>query len=130
MTICDMHSGRPVTGVLSSGERGRTHRLLCSRLTTAELAAIRGALDGRVQGSRIETASWISRTDWRGTPCQPIFEKDARRNPDMAALMFGLLVWEAFERHDDDWYTERFSMGGEGDRFRVYFKSGHPEDGG
>ena len=45
-------------------------------------------------------------------------------NPDLAALMFGLIVWEAFERHEDDWYTERFSMGGEEDRFRVYFKRG------
>ena len=45
-------------------------------------------------------------------------------NLDLAALMFGLFVWEAFKRHPDDWYTERFSMGGDEDRFRVYIKPG------
>lgn len=45
-------------------------------------------------------------------------------NPELAALMFGLFVWGAFERHPDDWCTERFSMGGNDDRFRVYLKPG------
>lgn len=124
MTIRDIHSDETVNGVLSSGERGRTYRLLCSRLSSAELSNIRSALDERIEGSRIETASWIPGSDWRGTPYQAIYERGARMNPDLAALMFGLIVWEAFERHEDDWYTERFSMGGEEDRFRVYFKRG------
>ena len=38
--------------------------------------------------------------------------------------MFGLFVWEAFERHPADWFTTRFSAGGEEDRFRVYFRAG------
>ncbi|WP_043156630.1 hypothetical protein [Sphingomonas sp. STIS6.2] len=124
MTIRDMHSDKIVSGVLASGERGRTYRLLCSRLSSVELAEIRNALDVRIEGSRIETASWIPGADWRDTPYQSIYENGARMNPDLAALMFGLIVWEAFERHEEDWYTERFSMGGEEDRFRVYFKPG------
>jgi hypothetical protein len=124
MTIRDMRDDRIVSGVLASGERGRTYQLLCSRLSAAELADIRDALDIRIKGSRIETASWIPGSDWRNTPYQPIYEKGARLNPDLAALMFGLIVWEAFERHEDDWYTERFSMGYEEGRFRVYFKPG------
>jgi len=124
MTIRDMHSDKIVSGVLASGERGRTYQLLCSRLSSVELAEIRNALDVRIEGSRIETASWIPGADWRGTPYQSIYENGARMNPDLAALMFGLIVWEAFERHEEDWYTERFSMGGEEDRFRVYFKPG------
>lgn len=124
MTIRDLHGGHAVTGVLTSGERGRMHCLLLSRLDPAEAAAVRDALDGRIEGSRIETASWIPGADWRGTPYQPIYEKGARMNPEVAALMFGLMAWEAFERHEDDWYTGRFSMGGEEDRFRVYFKPG------
>jgi hypothetical protein len=124
MTIRDMHSDKIVSGVLASGERGRTYQLLCSRLSSVQLADIRDSLDDRIEGSRIETASWIPGADWRGTPYQAIYEHGARRNPDLAALMLGLIVWEAFERHEDDWYTERFSMGGEEDRFRVYFKAG------
>ncbi len=124
MTIRDIHSDETINGVLSSGERGRTYRLLCSRLSSAELSDVRNALEERIEGSRIETASWIPGSDWRGTPYQAIYEKGARMNTDLAALMFGLIVWEAFERHEGDWYTERFSMGGEEDRFRVYFKRG------
>jgi hypothetical protein len=123
MTIRDLHNGNVVTGVLQSGERGRTYRLLQARLSPDEIAAIRDALNRRIEGRRIETASWIPGSDWRGTPYQAIYEKGARMNPDLAALMFGLMAWEAFERHEEDWYTERFSMGGEEDRFRVYFKS-------
>ena len=123
MTIRDLHSGNIVTGVLQSGERGRTSRLLQARLSRDEIAAIRDALDRRIEGRRIETASWIPGSDWSGTPYQAIYEKGARMNPDLAALMFGLMAWEAFERHEENWYTERFSMGGEEDRFRVYFKS-------
>jgi hypothetical protein len=123
MTIRDLHNGNVVTGVLQSGERGRTYRLLQARLSPDEIAAIRDALNRRIEGRRIETASWIPGSDWRSTPYQAIYEKGARMNPDLAALMFGLMAWEAFERHEEDWYTERFSMGGEEDRFRVYFKS-------
>lgn len=123
MTIRDLKSGKPVLGILGKGERGRSYNLLCSRLSAAELTAIRETLDRRIEGKRIETSAWIPGSDWRGTVYQPIYEKGARMNHDLSGLMFGLLVWEAFERHADDWYTERFSMGGEEDRFRVYFKA-------
>lgn len=124
LTILDLQTANIVTGVLTRGDRGRTFGLAVSRLSAAELYEIRAALDAKIAGSRIETASWIPGSDWRPTAYQPIYEKAAQANPDLAAQMFGLFVWEAFERHHDDWYTERFSMGGEEDRFRVYFKPG------
>lgn len=97
MTIRDLTTGSAVTGVLSRGDRGRTFSLALSRLAPAEVIAIRSTLDSRVAGSRIETSSWIPGADWRGTSYQPIYDKAALRNPDLAALMFGLFVWEAFE---------------------------------
>jgi hypothetical protein len=124
MTIRDLNSGNVVAGVLSRGERGRTFQLALSRLSPSETAAIRAALDQRIAGSRIETSSWIPGSDWTGTPYESIYHKAARSNFDLAAMIFGLFVWEAFERHELDWYTERFSMGGEEDRFRVYFRPG------
>lgn len=117
MTIREMHSDKIVSGLLDSDGRGRTYRLLCSRLSSVQLADIRNSQHDRIEGSRIETASWIPGADWRGTPYEAIYEHGVLRNPDLAALMFGLIVWEAFERHDNDWYTERFSIGGEEDRF-------------
>lgn len=122
MTIRDFRTGDVVTGVLKRGDRGKMFKLALSRLSDTESAAIRSELDNRIAGSRIETSSWIPGADWRGTPYQAIYEKSALSNEDLAAMMFGLFVWEAFERHPLDWYTERFSMGGEEDRFRVYFR--------
>lgn len=124
MPIRDLNSGDVVVGVLTRGERGRTFQLALSRLSETEVADIRATLDARIAGSRIETASWIPGSDWRGTPYQAIYEQAAQGNPDLAGRMFGLFAWEAFERHPVDWYTERFSMGGEDDRFRVYFQPG------
>jgi len=124
MAIKDLESGHQIIGVLEKGDRGRTYKLICDRLSREEISAVRTALDQRIEGSRIETSSWIPGSDWRLTPYQAIYEKAAKYNHDLAAMMFGLMVWEAFERHEDDWYTSRFSMGGEEDRFRVYFKPG------
>jgi hypothetical protein len=124
MAIKDLDTGRYITGVLQKGERGGTYKLLQARLSAQEIDGIRAALDQHIQGSRIETSSWIPGNDWRGTPYQAIYDKAANCSYDLSAMMFGIMVWEAFERHEDDWYTSRFSMGGEEDRFRVYFKSG------
>lgn len=126
MTIRDLMSGDAITDVLSRGERGRAFSMAIKRLSDADQLAIRSALDARIAGRRIETSSWIPGADWTGTPYQPIYDDAARQNFDLAARIFGLFVWEAFERHSDDWYTERFSMGTDEDRFRVYFKLGSP----
>lgn len=124
MTIRDLDSGRHVAGVLDKGERGATFKRALSRMSEAEVAAVRMALDDRIEGSRIETSAWIPGSDWRGTPWQPIYDVGARGSFEQAALMFGLFVWEAFDRHPADWFTTKFSAGGEEDRFRVYFRAG------
>jgi hypothetical protein len=124
VTIRDLGSNNKVAGVLQKGERGKLFSLALSRMSDAEVVAIRSALDQRIAGSRIETSSWIPGSDWSGTPYWPIYEKAAAMNEDISGRIFGLFVWEAFERHPLDWYTERFSMGGEEDRFRVYFRPG------
>jgi len=123
MTIRDLRSGNPILGVLKKGARGQSYELLCSRLSSQEIADIRDTLDNRIEGKRIETSAWIPGSNWSGTVYQPIYEKAALMSHELSGMMFGLLVWEAFERHPDDWYTERFIMGGEEDRFRVYFKA-------
>lgn len=123
MAIRDLHSGDRIIGVLQRGERGATFRRALSRMSEHDVMAVRDALDARIEGSRIETSAWIPGNDWRGTPWQPIFEVGAKGSFEQAALMFGLFVWEAFDRHPEDWFTTKFSAGGEQDRFRVYFRA-------
>ncbi len=124
MTIRDLDSGRHVAGVLDKGERGATFKRALDRMSSSDVATVRAALDKRIEGSRIETSAWIPGSDWRGTPWQAIYDVGAKGSFEQAALMFGLFVWEAFDRHPADWFTTKFSAGGEGDRFRVYFRAG------
>ncbi len=88
------------------------------------MAAVRSALKYRIEGSRIEASAWIPGAEWRGTPWQPIYDDGARGRFEQAAMMFGLFVWGVFDRHPANWFTTRFSAGGEEDRFRVYFRAG------
>lgn len=122
MSIVNFESSKTITGVLSSGERGKKFKLITTRLDKRELDAIRGALDQQIAGSEIHTAGWMPGSDWRGTPYQALYEKGAKKDPTLAALMFGLLVWEAFERHDEEWLTGRFEKNGVEIGSRTYWR--------
>ena len=47
-------------------------------------------------------SSHIPGPDWTDTPFQPLYIA-CNKNPDQAALFFGLLVWEAVMKRDDRW---------------------------
>lgn len=122
MSIIDFESGKPITGVLQRGSRGQMYQRLIERLSEDELSAIRAELDDRITGQEIITAGWLPGNDWRGTPFQPIYERAANQSVEQSGLMFGLLVWEAFERHPDDWFTGRFELNGVEIGSRTYWR--------
>lgn len=98
-------------------------KLLEERLTTLELAAARQALNSKIEGDEIHTAGWMPGADWRGTPFQPIFEKAARKNFELAAKLFGLLVWDVFMNRDDQRFTGKFELNGKDIGSRTYFRA-------
>jgi len=122
MPIYNFETGREVEGVLQHGERGKAYKLIMARLSKADLDNIRSALDAQISGDEIPTSSWIPGADWNGTAYFPLWEVAAKKNYTLAALMFGLMVWEAFERHPDKWYTGKFEKDGEEISGRTYFK--------
>lgn len=122
MAILDFMTKKPILNVLSSGSRGRTFALILKRLAPQQLLAIRSRLDAMIADGEIFTSSWMPGNDWRGTPFQPIFDDAAQGDRQTSALMFGLLVWEAFERHPDTWYTGKFEKDGIPIDGRTYFK--------
>lgn len=63
-------------------------------------------------------------SDWTGTAFQPIWEKAAKKNEELAAKIFGLLVFEIFRHRPEDWYTGRFEKEGIPLRGRTYFRPG------
>lgn len=122
MAVLDLMSGKPIQNVLTRGSRGQTFRLIVQRLTPQQLASIRNRLDAMIAGSEIHTSSWMPGNDWNGTPFQAIYDVAAQGDKQTSAMMFGLLVWEAFERHPEDWFTGKFEKDGVQIDGRTYFK--------
>ena len=122
MTIVDFETNSPISGVLSRGERGRKYALVLTRLTPAELQAIRNELDNMIATGDIFTSSWMPGSDWNNTPFQALYDRAARRDHQTSAMMFGLLVWEAFDRHPEIWFTGKFEKDGIPISGRTYFQ--------
>lgn len=123
MTILDFESGKTIVGVLQRGSRGQTYKRILDKLSDQEIQDIRDALDRMIAGDKIFTAGWMPGNDWTGTPYQAIYEKPANRSQLTSGLMFGLLVWEAFERNEEDWYTGRFELNGVEIGSRTYWRN-------
>ncbi len=122
MTIVDFETNSPISGVLSRGERGRKYALVLTRLTPAELQAIRNELDNMIATGDIFTSSWMPGSDWNNTPFQALYDRAAQRDHQTSAMMFGLLVWEAFDRHPETWFTGKFEKDGIPISGRTYFQ--------
>lgn len=116
--LIDMMTGKPITQVSYAED----YQTFMSRMTAAEIAAIRGALDTMIQGTEIQTAGWMPGADWTGTPFQPIYEKAARFDEAAAARCFGLMVWEVFMQRPEVWTSGRFEKDGEEIGSRTYFQ--------
>ncbi|GAW41528.1 hypothetical protein SH203_01936 [Brevundimonas sp. SH203] len=96
-------------------------------LDSTELSDIRTELNKIFDSSEIETSSWIPGGDWEGTVYQAIYEKPAQRNPEIAARIFGLIVFKVAMDRTDKWVTGRFELNGEAIRGRTYFRPGNPD---
>ncbi|NOK08070.1 hypothetical protein HNS30_03310 [Corallococcus exercitus] len=114
----DLETGQLVTRVPYQ----REHDFFLSRMTPQEVATIEDWVNERIDGDEIHTAGWLPGADWSNTPLQPIYEKAARRNSEVAAKCFGLLVYAAFMRRPEDWISGRFELDGREIGSRTYFR--------
>jgi hypothetical protein len=116
--LVDLMTNRPIHRIPYEKE----YRHLMSRMLLAEIAAIKERLSEMIDGTEIQTAGWMPGKDWTGTPFQPIYEKAARCNEEVAARCFGLMVWEVFMERPEKWSSGRFEKDGEPIRSRTYFR--------
>jgi hypothetical protein len=116
--LVDMMSGAPLKRVPYEQE----YRRLMARMTAGEIASIKQRLNEMIEGTEIQTAGWMPGKDWTDTPFEPIYEKAARRNQDVAARCFGLIVWEIFMERPEKWTSGRFEKDGEPIGSRTYFR--------
>src|SRR4051794_10409385 len=107
--LVDMMNGAPIKRVPYEQE----YRRLMARMTAMEIASIKRRLNEMIEGTEIQTAGWMPGKNWTGTPFEPIYEKAAWRNEDVAARCFGLIVWEVFIERLEKWTSGRFEKDGE-----------------
>jgi hypothetical protein len=116
--LVDLMTDAPIKRVPYDQE----YRRLMARMTAPEIARIKQRLNGMIEGTEIQTAGWMPGKDWTDTPFEPIYEKAARRNQDVAARCFGLIVWEVFMERPEKWTSGRFEKDGEPIGSRTYFR--------
>lgn len=95
-------------------------------LTGAEYQAISDELYSRINGTEVQTSSWIPGADWRGTVFQPIYERACHQDEGAAARFFGLIVWDTFLRHPEWWSFGRYEKDGTPIEGMTYFKIDAP----
>lgn len=122
MPLIDIHSGEEISRVPYEKDFNR----LRLRLTAAEFQAIADEINARIDaaGGEIATAGWLPGSDWGGTVFWPIYETVARKNYDIAARFFGLMVWYTVMHRPELWGSGRFEKNGQEIGSRTYFRLG------
>jgi hypothetical protein len=83
-----------------------------SRLSDLEYQAIIDDLNSRIEGTEIQTSSWMPGSDWSGTVFQPIYEKACKFCETESAKFFGLIVWVVFMKRLEWWSFGRYEKNG------------------
>ena len=97
MTTTWQHTmGRVTTPFINAAARDGVVRE--ARILTLAEAAVNEMIDN----GEIFTSSWMPGSDWGGTAFQPIWEKAAKKNEDLGAKIFGLLVFDVFRQRPCD----------------------------
>lgn len=122
MPLIDIASGKEITWVPKQKDFSDLRR----RLADAEFEAIVDEINARIDaaGAEIATAGWLPGSDWIGTPFWPIYAKVAKKNYDVAARFFGLMVWYTVMLRPEKWGSGRFEKNGEEIGSRTYFRLG------
>ena len=91
-----------------------------SRVPDADYDRIVAELNSRIEGTRIQTSSWMPGANWEGTPFHPIYA--AVQDYELAAWFFGLIVWQVFIDRPERWYFVKPLTDGEDVRGTTYFQ--------
>lgn len=94
------------------------------RVKPEDMEKIKDALNDRMDKNEIDVSSWIPGNDWSGTVYQPLYEA-TMLDEEMAALFFGLVLWETLAERDDVWAFVKWESGmlaGSKPRGMVYWR--------
>ncbi|MFU2207249.1 hypothetical protein [Solidesulfovibrio sp. C21] len=95
---------------------------IVAKLKPSELTGIFDFIREKVSGEEITVSSFIPGHDWAGTPLECLYYKAAKKNYDLSAQFFGLLVYVYFMNTNDSWSSGHYTIKGRDDLGRTYFK--------
>ena len=118
--LIDIESGRAIRDIPFP----QTFNPLKARLSPEEFEGVVAEIKQRIEnaGGEIVTAGWLPGADWSDTPFLPIYETAARGNQEVAAKMFGLMVWYTLVHRSERWGSGRFEKDGRQISSRTYFR--------
>jgi hypothetical protein len=93
-----------------------------AKLPDNDYEAVIAELTQRIEGTEIQTSSWMPGRDWNGTVFDPIYSKACNSDYNEAAQFFGLLLWETFLNHPECWAFGRYELDGVPIQGLTYFK--------
>jgi hypothetical protein len=97
-----------------------------SRLTDSEYRTITEELNRRIDGSEIQTSSWIPGKDWSITVFAPIYDGACLQDEQVSAKFFGLILWHVMMEHPDTWAFGRYAKEAIPIEGLTYFKINPP----
>lgn len=100
----------------------KSFRMWRSRLSDLEYQAITDDLNNRINGTEIQTSSWIPGSDWTGTVFEPIYTRACENNITDSGLCFGLIVWVVMMERPETWAFGRYEKDGIPIRGLTYFQ--------
>ena len=108
--------------VVTSIPHEKQYRARKNRLSASEIAAIAKELNRLIDKCPVQTSSWMPGSDWRGTVFEPIWAKACEYNAEVAALCFGLILWEVMMDRPDTWSFGRYSVNNVPIKGLTYFR--------
>jgi len=73
-------------------------------------------------GKEVNVAGWLPGNAWSETAFDPIYQKAARQDYDVAAMLFGLIVWVYFMERPDVWGLGHYDLEDRPIKSLTYFR--------
>ncbi|MDD2211699.1 MAG: hypothetical protein PHV56_01785 [Clostridia bacterium] len=90
-------------------------------LSSADYLAIVNELNICIDGSDVNTSSWMPGNDWTGTVFEPIYHA-CDDNVEISGMFFGLILFKIMIEHFDVWGFGRYEKDGVPIKGMTYFK--------
>jgi hypothetical protein len=118
--LIDIATGKRIARVPHAAE----FETMRKRLTVEQFDAMVDRINELIDrdGREVATAGWLPGSDWSGTPFDSIYTQAAKRNYDMSAMFFGMLVWYTIMHRPERWGSGRYERDGVEIGSRTYFR--------